>query len=145
MPNHRKPRRSCRNCRKECSNPIKVYCNNTCQMEYHRGEKLRAWLKGEWVGVTGEQRQLSDIIRNYLITKSDNRCQSCGWSEIHPVTNRVPLQIDHADGNPENNHPSNLRVLCPNCHSLTPHWGNLNKGRGREARRRLRQSTRAVV
>jgi len=29
-----------------------------------------------------------------------------------------PFQVDHIDGNPSNNHPSNLMTLCPNCHHL---------------------------
>ena len=50
------------------------------------------------------------------------------------MTGHVPLEIDHIDGDAENNIETNLRVLCPNCHSLTPHFRNLNKGKGRKWR-----------
>lgn len=39
------------------------------------------------------------------------------------------LQIHHIDGNHYNNEESNLQLLCPNCHSLTPTFGALNKKR----------------
>lgn len=32
------------------------------------------------------------------------------------------LEMDHEDGNNENDSRSNLRALCPNCHSSTPTW-----------------------
>ena len=40
---------------------------------------------------------------------------------------KVPLQIHHIDGNCLNNKEENLQLLCPNCHSLTETFGNLNK------------------
>jgi 5-methylcytosine-specific restriction endonuclease McrA len=63
----------------------------------------------------------------------------CGWCEINPITNKVPIQLEHIDGNSENNSLDNLKILCPNCHSLTPTFGALNKGNGRELRRIKRQ------
>ena len=36
---------------------------------------------------------------------------------------------------PNEEHIENLKILCPNCHSLTPTFGALNKGNGRELRR----------
>lgn len=44
------------------------------------------------------------------------------------------MQIDHIDGDYKNCRPENLRILCPNCHSLTPTFGALNKGKGRKLR-----------
>lgn len=32
----------------------------------------------------------------------------------------IPLELDHIDGNYSNNNLSNLRLLCPNCHTFTP-------------------------
>jgi len=34
----------------------------------------------------------------------------------------VPLQLDHKNGNKEDNSLRNLRLLCPNCHALTPQY-----------------------
>jgi hypothetical protein len=46
-------------------------------------------------------------------------CSECG---IGTTWNNKPLvlPIDHIDGNRFNDEKSNLRYLCPNCHSQTP-------------------------
>ena len=41
----------------------------------------------------------------------------------------IPLELDHIDGNPENNARSNLRLVCPNCHSMLPTHRGRNIGR----------------
>jgi len=38
------------------------------------------------------------------------------------------------DLNSENNNPSNLELLCPNCHSQTATYKSKNEGNGRKAR-----------
>lgn len=40
---------------------------------------------------------------------------------------KIVLQVDHIDGDRSNNKASNLRFLCPNCHSQTDNWGK-NEG-----------------
>ena len=62
-------------------------------------------------------------------------CSRCGWKERHPLTGHVPIEVEHIDGNWKNNAPSNLTLLCPNCHSLTPTFRALNRGKGRADRR----------
>ena len=47
----------------------------------------------------------------------------------------INLEIDHTDGNAYNNVPSNLRLICPNCHSQTSTYKNRNKGNGRKLRK----------
>lgn len=77
-------------------------------------------------------------VRKYLMVKYGNKCSivDCGWSKINQTTGKIPLQVDHIDGDYKNNIEENLRLLCPNCHcpnchSLTPTFGFLNKGCGR--------------
>lgn len=79
-------------------------------------------------------RNISNYLKRYLFEKSGERCSGCGWNKRNLTTGSVPLEIDHIDGNSENNLESNLRVLCPNCHALTVSFKNLNKGNGRKWR-----------
>jgi hypothetical protein len=41
-------------------------------------------------------------------------CECCGFIPIHVCQ----LDIDHIDGNHQNNERGNLQVLCANCHRL---------------------------
>ena|SRR3989338_2352409 len=45
------------------------------------------------------------------------RCEECGWAKMSP-DGRVPLELDHINGDRHDNRLENLRILCPNCHSL---------------------------
>lgn len=60
------------------------------------------------------------------------KCAVCGIHEWHGQL--LSLQLDHIDGDASNTLPNNVRLICPNCHTLTPTWGAKNKGRGRKAR-----------
>jgi hypothetical protein len=54
----------------------------------------------------------------------------------HFVTGRIPIELEHVDGDYRNNSYENVLLLCPNCHSLTDTFRALNKGNGREFRRK---------
>ncbi len=41
----------------------------------------------------------------------------------------IPLEVDHIDGDWRNNRVENLRLLCPNCHSVTDTYRGRGKGR----------------
>lgn len=117
----------CLNCGKELTGD-KVYnkhCCRECQIEYQYKLYINRWKEGLEDGVSGKYG-ISHSIRKYLFSKYNNSCQKCGWKEINPITNKVPLQIHHIDGDCLNNREDNLQLLCPNCHSLTETFGNLN-------------------
>ena len=122
--------KTCLNCGKELTGAQQKYCSNKCQLDFQRKEYISRWKNGEESGLRG-QKDLSVHVRDYLLEKYNYHCQKCGWGEINPTTGRVPLEIHHVDGDFRNCEESNLEVLCPNCHSLTPNFGSLNReGRG---------------
>lgn len=55
--------------------------------------------------------------RLFLEKLKPDRCELCGW---HKRTDdgRLPLELDHINGDRKDNRLKNLRILCPNCHSL---------------------------
>jgi 5-methylcytosine-specific restriction endonuclease McrA len=61
------------------------------------------------------------------------KCEMCGWSKTAP-DGRIPLELDHINGIHSDNRLSNLRILCPNCHSLQSTHRGKNKGRSAQAR-----------
>lgn len=82
--------------------------------------------------INGESNTLSNhaikklLLREYFI---DDKCVICNLSEWRGL--KLNLELDHIDGNNFNNTLSNLRLLCPNCHSLTDTYCGKNKNTGK--------------
>ena len=93
------------------------------------------WKLGLVNGMRGKY-QISQYIRRFLLEKYDHKCSECGWCEINKYTNKIPLEIEHIDGNYKNNKEENLILLCPNCHSLTSTYKGANRGNGRKERKK---------
>lgn len=55
------------------------------------------------------------------------RCSNC--LEDSWLGNPIPLELDHVNGVNTDNRLENLRLLCPNCHALTPTYRGKNRGK----------------
>lgn len=51
-----------------------------------------------------------------------NKCSLDKWQGV-----KLTLELEHKDGNNQNNSRDNLEGLCPNCHSITDTWRGRNK------------------
>lgn len=131
--NPKKPRNNCLYCNKECKRFGQKFCSNQCQADLNYKEYIERWLKGKEKGVIAKIA-ISNHIKKWLVEVRGEKCEDCGWNKKHLTTNKVPLELHHIDGNYLNNKPQNLYLLCSNCHSLTPTFKNLNKGKGRNSR-----------
>ena len=124
---------NCLNCGKVLPKN-KKFCSINCQKEYQYKKYIINWKNGKETGLRGSY-QTSMYIKTYLFKKYNNKCCRCGWSERNPYTNKIPLEIEHKDGNYKNNSEENLLLLCPNCHSLTSTYKGANKN-GRKSRKK---------
>jgi len=97
------------------------FCDNICQGKYKWENETVPRIEE---GIIGSG---SPALKKFLIEKNGEQCFECGLKSVwngKPIT----LQIDHIDGDSDNNYPKNLRLLCPNCHSQTENYGSKGKG-----------------
>lgn len=75
------------------------------------------------------RRYSSNVLKRRLIREGvkEPQCEGCLLYEW--CGEPVPLELDHIYGDRADNRPENLRLLCPNCHALTPTYRGRNIGR----------------
>lgn len=103
------------------SKKITKYCSLKCQAWYYITKAVL------------EKTASARTLKVYLL-KLDRKCNICSnniWNNKD-----IPLELDHIDGNSNNNILENVRLLCPNCHAQTDTYKNKNKGKGRQKRRK---------
>ena len=78
--------------------------------------------------------ELGHTLRKKIVMEEqDYKCLHCRLDEWMGL--RITLELDHIDGNNQNNVRSNLRCLCPNCHSITDTW-KIGQSKGKNVRKR---------
>lgn len=108
------------------------FCDNYCQGQL----KSRMVLEKNKILFNEGKLKNRGSIKKQILQDKECICEKCGlgneW-QGEPIT----LQVDHISGDPYDNSPSNLRLLCPNCHSQTSTFGSKNKGNGRWSKENL--------
>lgn len=101
------------------------FCSLKCDVDFRNCERFMKWYADLNMKVSNKSlRIFLEIIHGYECS----RCKIKNWNN-KPIT----LEVEHKDGNSKNNHPNNVCLLCPNCHSLTPNFKTKNKGNGRHS------------
>jgi len=130
--NPKKPRRICAaGCGRRCTFAQSFYCSLKCMRDRIQKIRFDQFMRGEYPATV----QVSPMLRRFIVRNLGfEACVQCGWAKRHPVTGRIPVEVEHRDGDWRNNRPENLTLLCPSCHSLTPTYRGLNRGNGRGQR-----------
>ena len=95
-----------------------------------RGDLVpRQWVTPiEELLVAGRRRKRGHIKRRLIAAGlKENRCEECGTTEWRGEP--LAMALHHVNGDPNDNRPENLRLLCPNCHSQTPNFAGRNRNR----------------
>jgi len=100
-------------------NTMGKYCSNRCQRDWmFEHDVLPRFFEGSIFRPV--------LLKRCLTHTVGYRCLECGNKGIHNKK-KLALQLDHIDGKKAHNMPSNLRLLCPNCHSQTETYAGKNK------------------
>lgn len=126
------PTFNCLNCgaeKKASPHTKSKYCNNKCQGEH----KNKLWYEAN--RPLYEKGLLSSraAYKKFVIEDHGNHCSVCNQQPVH---NGKPLVmiLDHIDGDATNNHPSNFRLVCPNCDTQLDTYKARNIGNGRKSK-----------
>lgn len=85
--------------------------------DHHLGQ---AWNRENYAEPSASRHK--GTLKQYIIRENGHKCEQCGLSEWQGEP--IPLEMDHINGKNNDNRLDNLRILCCNCHALTPTWRN---------------------
>jgi hypothetical protein len=84
-----------------------------------------------------EETKDDRVRKRIIIERRGYQCQICGINDW--MGQPIKLELDHVDGNADNNVEENLRLLCPNCHSQTETYKGANAGKN-SSRQQMRRN-----
>ena len=111
----------CLSCSKQIFGKLRKYCSIQCQKDFNLHQSVK------------NGKASHRTLKRYLLKNYGNKCWTCGITEWNNKS--IVMELEHIDGNSENNHLENLSLICPNCHSQTPTYKGANKGNGRHYRK----------
>jgi 5-methylcytosine-specific restriction endonuclease McrA len=106
-------------------------CHSNPQNAIRAGEIEKAKIKKY------NEMTYSEVPKSYkrerIFNDQNGKCNKCSLDKW--LGELITLEIEHKDGNHQNNARENLELLCPNCHSLTTTWRGRNKNKGKSGKR----------
>ena len=98
-----------------------------CMKNPDRIERLSAWDRKRKEAI--ENMPFEELPqpwrRHKILRDQDGCCNKCGIKKWNGEL--ITFELEHKDGNNQNNSRKNLELLCPNCHSQTKTWRGRNK------------------
>ena len=97
-----------------------------------KGRYLPIVLMKDVLKINSDYQSYKLKIRLFIEKIKQPKCEECGWAK-KSEDGRIPVELDHINGDRYDNRIENLRILCPNCHSLKLTHRGRNKKRARVA------------
>ena len=99
--------------------------------EYQRDRLTTLAKKNKFESITDYKNSKHKYLK-YRKTFCENIDGRLGFVCTCNIVLNAQLQVDHIDGNPENNDPANLQTLCANCHIVKTIMNGDSKTPGRK-------------
>lgn len=103
------------------------FCSTICLIESKHQNRIKKFNKGDNLKICANALR---IFIKKIYGHQCSKCKNTHWNGL-----LIPIEVEHVDGNSENNTRENLCLLCPNCHAQTPTYKAKNVGQGRAYRR----------
>ena len=157
---------SCKECGTVLSYEIRrnKFCSSNCAATYNNQRRTRRTKRSRFCANCGQRKEtvankyclecagshfyrrvttLAEAKRDpsrkkIIIEARGHQCEVCGLETW--LDNPIALELDHIDGDADNNVAENLRLICPNCHAQTETYkgANMGKASSRQKDRRRR-------
>lgn len=89
---------------------LNIDCSHWTGQAWNKNQQLKDWSK----------YSRASNLKPHLINLRGYKCESCQLENW--MHKKIPLEVEHCDGDKTNNKLENLKLLCCNCHALTPTW-----------------------
>lgn len=108
---------------KTCYESGKIDAKKIYENKSKEAKERMNWNKGLFTGTKFEYG-CGGNHKGLLIQERGHKCEECGSTEW--LNKPITLELEHIDGDNQNNIKENLKLLCPNCHSYTDTWKGKN-------------------
>ncbi len=91
---------------------LNIDCSHWTGMAWSKDQRLKDW--SEYTSIKN--------LKPHLIKERGHKCEKCNLEKWQNYL--ISLEVDNKNGDRTDNKKENLKLLCCNCHALTPTWRN---------------------